>query len=154
MNMPALKKRSPSMFPPVRRRKDGFTLIEVLLVLVILAVLASLAVMAYGPIQRRANVNAAKSQIGLFKPTLDAFQMDVGTYPSTAQGLESLMAAPADLPNPAKWGGPYIDSLPIDPWGNRFQYVYPGTRRPDSYDVWSCGPDGVSGTEDDIGNWN
>ena len=73
-----------------RRRQGGFTLIEVLLVLVILVVLASLAVVAYGPIQRRANINAAKSQIGLLKTPLQTYQLSIGSYPTTAQGLDAL----------------------------------------------------------------
>lgn len=133
------------------RRRRGFTLIEVLLVLVILVVLASLAVVAYGPIQRRANINAAKSQIGLFKTPLQTYQMTVGSYPQT---LDALRAPPADLANPAKWDGPYLDSdVPLDPWGAPYYYAYPGSHSVDSYDLWSAGPDGVSGTEDDIGNW-
>ena len=139
-----------------RRRNSGFTLIEVLLVLVILVVLASLAVVAYGPIQRRAKVDAAKSQVGLFKTPLQTYQMTVGSFPTSAQGLAALIQAPADLPNPAKWDGPYLDTnvLPLDPWGNPYQYASPGTHNPDSFDVWSLGPDGVNGTADDIGNWN
>ena len=86
------------MQPRNRRRKGGFTLIEVLLVLVILVVLASLAVVAYGPIQRRANINAAKSQIGLFGTPLQTYQMTVGHFPTTAQGLDALRNPPADLP--------------------------------------------------------
>jgi general secretion pathway protein G len=139
-----------------RRRNSGFTLIEVLLVLVILVVLASLAVVAYGPIQRRAKVDAAKSQVGLFKTPLQTYQMTVGNFPTSAQGLAALIQPPADLPNPTKWDGPYLDTniLPLDPWGNPYQYSSPGSHNPDGFDVWSMGPDGVSGTADDIGNWN
>jgi general secretion pathway protein G len=142
-------------YSPKRHRRGGFTLIEVLLVLVILVVLASLAVLAYGPIQRRAHINAAKSQIGLYKTPLQMYQMTVGAYPTTTQGLDALRTAPGDLANASKWDGPYLDSpVPLDPWGNTYQYVSPGVRNTDSYDVWSSGPDGVSGTDDDIGNWN
>jgi general secretion pathway protein G len=137
------------------RRRSGFTLIEVLLVLAILVVIASLVVVALGPIQRRANINAAKSQIGLFKTPLQMFQMSIGAYPTTTQGLEALRAAPGDLANPAKWDGPYLEAaVPLDPWDHAYIYASPGTHNTDSYDVWSCGPDGVSGTEDDIGNWS
>ncbi len=137
-----------------RRRRGGFTLIEVLLVLVILVVLASLAVMAYGPVQRRANIDAARSQIGLFQTPLDMYQLSIGVYPTTGQGLDALRSPPPDLANPAKWDGPYLDSpVPLDPWGFPYQYACPGTYNPDKYDVWSVGPDGASGTEDDIGNW-
>jgi general secretion pathway protein G len=137
------------------RPQRGFTLMEVLLVLVILVVLASLAVVAYGPIQRKMKLDAAKSQVGLFKTPLQMYWMQIGAYPTTAQGLEALRTAPGDLPNPAKWDGPYLDSpVPVDHWDHPYQYVSPGTHNHDSYDVWSSGPDGQSGTEDDIGNWN
>ena len=137
-----------------RRREGGFTLIEVLLVLVILVVLASLAVVAYGPMQRRANINAAKSNIGLLKTPLQMYQVSIGSYPTTAQGLEALRVAPADLLNPSKWEGPYLESdVALDPWDNPYQYVSPGIHNPDSFDLWSFGPDGVNGTDDDIGNW-
>jgi general secretion pathway protein G len=143
------------MTPSQRRRQGGFTLIEVLLVLVILVILASFVVVAIGPIQRRANVNAAKTQIGMFKTPLQTYQMTVGSYPTTAQGLDALRMPPPDLPNPAKWDGPYLEAqVPTDPWGNFYQYAYPGIHNPDSYDAWSFGPDGMNGTEDDIGNWN
>jgi len=59
------------------------------------------------------------------------------------------------LPNPSKWDGPYLDrDVPKDPWGNPYQYGSPGPYNPDSFDVWSLGPDGVNGTQDDIGNWS
>jgi general secretion pathway protein G len=137
------------------RRRRGFTLMEVLLVLVILAVLGSLAALSYDAIRRRANINAAKSQVGLFKTPIQMYQMAVGSYPTTSQGLEALRKTPSDLPNPAKWDGPYLDSaIPLDSWDKPYQYVCPGEHNPDSYDVWSFGPDGVNGTDDDIGNWS
>lgn len=128
---------------------------EVLLVLIILAVLASLAVFAYQNTQRRANINAAKAQVGLLKTPLQAFQLSTGNYPTTAQGLQALRYLPSDLPDPSKWDGPYLESdVPLDPWGNPYQYVSPGIHNPDGYDLWSYGPDRLSGTDDDIGNWN
>jgi general secretion pathway protein G len=136
------------------RHRRGFTLMEVLLVLVILAVLGSLAALSYDAIRRRADINAAKSQIGLFKTPLQMYQMAVGAFPTTTQGLEALRTSPGDLPDPAKWDGPYLDSpVPLAPWGRAYQYLSPGTHNADGYDVWSFGPDGISGTEDDIGNW-
>ncbi len=131
------------------RRNRGFTLIEVLLVLVILVVLASLAVVAYGPIQRRANINAAKVQIDLFATALDSYQLAIGTYPSTASGLGSLRQAPADLQSPDKWDGPYLTKdIPSDPWNHPYEYCYPGVRNPDRFDVWTTSPDNQV-----IGNW-
>ena len=141
---------------PLRnRRYRGFTLMEVLLVLVILAVLGSMAALSYNAISRRANKKAAESQIGLFNTPIQMYQMAVGVFPTTAQGLEALRTAPADLPNPAKWDGPYLNKpVPLDPWDNPYQYVSPGVFNPNSYDVWSFGPDGVGSTQDDIGNWS
>ena len=137
----------------VARRRRGFTLIEVLLVLVILVVLASLAVVAIGPIQRSSRIKAAKAQIGLLKTPLETFQLDCGNYPLTEQGLQALLAPSADA---TKWNGPYLEGnlIPLDPWEHPYQYQYPGNRNPSSYDVWSLGPDGVDGTEDDVGNWS
>jgi general secretion pathway protein G len=136
------------------RRQRGFTLMEVLLVLVILAVLGSLTALSYDAIRRRADIHTAKSQIGLFESPIQMYQMVILALPTTAQGLEALRTAPSDLPNPAKWDGPYLTKpVPLDPWGNPYQYAAPGKYNTDGYDIWSYGPDGVNGTEDDIGNW-
>jgi general secretion pathway protein G len=127
-----------------RARRRGFTLVEVLLVLMILVFLASMAVMAYGPIQRQWKTNAAKGQIGLFGTALDMYQLAVGSYPTTGQGLEALRHAPGDLPNPTKWDGPYLKSeIPLDPWDRPYQYACPGQHHPDSYDVWTVSPEGA-----------
>jgi general secretion pathway protein G len=68
--------------------------------------------------------------------------------------LSALMTPPGDLANPAKWKGPYLEkAIPADPWGRPFQYAAPGKHNPQSFDVWSLGPDGADGTEDDVGNW-
>jgi general secretion pathway protein G len=139
------------MKPFHSRRGRGFTLIEVLMVLVILVIIASLAVSSYSNAQRSANINAAKAQIGLFKTPLSMYNMDVGMYPATNQGLQALISPPADLPNPAAWQGPYLDSaIPLDPWKRQYQYISPGRYNPD-YDVWSLGPSGSEQTA--IGNW-
>jgi general secretion pathway protein G len=136
------------MTRPANRRR-GFTLVEVLLVLVILMIMASLTLLAIGPMQRKAYINSAKTQIGLFKTPLSAYQLDVGSLPAS---LEALRRPPADLPNPAKWAGPYLESeVPLDPWGHPYQYACPGQHNPDSYDIWSLGPDGTG--NESIGNW-
>jgi len=140
-----------------RRRsgRRGFTLIEVLLVLVILVILVSLVAGTYFSSQRQAQVNAAKAQIGLFKTPLNMYRLNLNSYPTTDQGLEALRSAPSNLPNPAKWQGPYLDQpIPRDPWDNTYFYSCPGRMNPDTYDIWSAGPDGQSGTDDDIGNWS
>lgn len=128
-----------------RRRQGGFTLIEVLLVLVILVVLASLATVAYGPIQRRVKVNSARTQIGLLKNAIQTYQLSVETYPPT---LDALRVPPPDMQNSTKWDGPYLDAdVPLDPWGNPYQYAVPGSHNND-FDIWTVSPDGQ-----EIGNW-
>ena len=144
------------MHKPSRRfrRRCGLTLIEVLLVLVILVIIASLAVVAYGPIQRNAFIKAADAQIKAFKTPLQAYRIDQGDFPGTSQGLDALRNQPSDLAVPEKWIGPYLDrEVPLDPWGNPYRYENPGKYQTDWPDIWSYGPDGMDGTEDDIGNW-
>ena len=111
----------------------------------------------------REAINIAKTQIGLFVTALGRYQQSVGNFPTTKQGLQALRTRPPDLPKPKKWNGPYLNpevslhplnlELPLDPWGHPYHYRLPGTHNPDSFDVWSVGPDGVDGSEDDIGNW-
>jgi general secretion pathway protein G len=136
------------------RRNRGFTLIEVLLVLVILVIIASLAVTAYGPIQKKANINAAKVQIGAFETPLNAFNLDIGMFPTSNQGLQALRSPPGDLPNPGAWNGPYLNKeIPLDPWGRPYIYISPGRYNQD-YDVYSLGPYGQDNSPDNIGNWS
>ncbi len=93
-----------------RRRRDGFTLIEVLLVLVILVILGSIAVPMYISTQQQANVKAAKAQVLELKTPLNLYRMNTGDFPTS---LEALWLQPADV-NPAKWGGPYLEE-PLRP---------------------------------------
>jgi general secretion pathway protein G len=133
-------------------RKGGFTLIEVLLVMAILVILAGFAVGTYQGVKARTDRSAAKAQVLLLKSTIETYQATVDSYPSS---LQALRTCPQDLPDPTKWAGPYLDAdVPLDPWGNPYQYACPGQHNPDSFDVWSYGPDRVNGTPDDIGNWS
>jgi general secretion pathway protein G len=138
---------------PRRRRRAGFTLMEVLLVMVIIVMLGAFVGVAIRNAQGQANVNAAKAQIQQLQSPLDLYRLNINSYPSTSQGLAALEAAPGDIANQSKWQGPYLDKpVPLDPWDNPYQYMSPGNRNAD-YDLWSFGPDGQDGTADDIGNW-
>ena len=136
------------------RPREAFTLIEVLLVLVILVILGSLVGIQIRSAQKKGLVNSAKAQVGMFKTPLDMYQLDLGSYPSSSSGLEALRTAPGDVQD-SKWQGPYLEkAVPADPWGRQYQYANPGKHNTDGYDVWSLGPDGADGTDDDVGNWN
>jgi len=87
------------------------------------------------------------------KLPLQTYSMHMGDYPSTAEGLQALITPPASKAD--RWHGPYFEDakLPVDPWGEPYQYRYPATKNKRGYDVWSKGPDKQDGTDDDIGSW-
>jgi general secretion pathway protein G len=98
-------------------------------------------------------VNAAKMQVEMLKLAIDTYQFDAKQYPAS---LRDLIAAPVDTELAKRWRGPYMKSTRnafLDPWGNPYLYAHPGKRNPNTFDVWSIGPDGQDGTGDDIGNW-
>ena len=134
-----------------RRRptRQGFTLMEVLLVLVILVILGSMATMFIRGAQRKARADAARSQIGIFDNAVKMYELNALSYPQTAEGLAVLRTPPADA-TASSWAGPYLDrDVPPDPWGNAYQYEL---LDPDNFRIWSMGPDGISNTDDDIDN--
>jgi general secretion pathway protein G len=133
-----------------RNRRRGFSLMELLLVLVILGVLAALVVPRFANRSQQARETAAKADVSSIETAIGAFEIDNGRYPSTEEGLQALITAPAALD---AWHGPYLSrGLPKDPWGNEYVYRYPGQENPDGFDLYSMGPDGREGN-DDIGNW-
>jgi len=99
-----------------------------------------------------AQIRAARTQVGLIETAVQTYESSVNSYPPSLQALRS---QPKHLPDPSKWAGPYLyHDIPKDPWGNPYQFAVPGTHNPNSFDVWSYGPDGANGTADDIGNWD
>jgi general secretion pathway protein G len=129
--------------------KRAFTLIELLLVLVILAVLAGVVLPRMLGKAKDARIGAAKAQISIIESSLGRFDLDNDRLPTTEEGLEALVAAPPELTE--KWKGPYLDKgLPKDPFGKEYVYRNPGQRNAASFDLYSVGPDGVEGTDDDV----
>jgi general secretion pathway protein G len=156
-----------------RRDARGFTLMEMLVVLGILAMLLALVVPRILGTQKKADVSTAQSQIKLLQKCLQGYFLDMKEFPTTDQGLKALIEKPSDLSDEAakRWAGPYTDdgTLPKDPWGHEYQYEYPpthgaadstqnadDTKKTSSAnpDIWSFGPDGEDGTDDDICNWS
>jgi general secretion pathway protein G len=136
------------MLPPRRRpRRLAFTLIEILVVIAVIAILASLVAPNVFQHVGTARSTTARSQIEMLATALDAYRLDTGRYPSSAQGLDALVAAPS-VEAPATWRGPYLRrAVPRDPWGNAYVYTYPGVANPAGYDLLSLGADGRPGGE-------
>ncbi|MDR0520300.1 MAG: type II secretion system major pseudopilin GspG [Planctomycetaceae bacterium] len=138
-----------------KNSRKAFTLIEIMIVLFIIVMMAGAAVLALNGQRASAQRRITITYVKQLAQALEFYQNDIGQPPSTEQGLAALLNAPSDLPNPAKWNGPYLkdSAKDTDPWGNPYQYIAPGQHTRDGFDVWSYGPDGINGTEDDIGNW-
>ncbi|MCC7087061.1 MAG: type II secretion system major pseudopilin GspG [Pirellulales bacterium] len=131
-----------------RQVRTAFTLMEVLLVLVILVVLGSLAVGMFTGTQKKALERTAQVQVDSYDHAAQRYQIEMFSFPPS---LQDLRVNPSGSPN---WSGPYIDKdVPADPWGNPYQYDPQGPRHNNEKpDIWSYGPDGSPGTQDDIYN--
>ncbi len=140
---------------PTHARKPArgaFTLMEVLLAIAMISMLAFLVVGNLENFMTGGQTKIAQSMVGdSFATPIMSFKLSIGRYPTTEEGLKALMAAPESLSD--RWKGPYVRNIPLDPWGNPYQYRFPAVKSKDGYDVWSNGPDGQPDTEDDIGNW-
>lgn len=147
------------IFPRNRRRfrslrsTDGFSLIEILIALALLAALTGLVIASFGDVLGRGQEDVAKQFVdNSLETPLISYRIHTGSFPTTEQGLAALVTAPSE--RGSSWRGPYIKEIPLDPWGNPYQYRYPGTENPTSYDLWSYGPNMAEGGGDDIGNWD
>jgi general secretion pathway protein G len=134
---------------------NGFTLIEMMVVVVILGVLAALVVPKIMGRPDEARIVKVKHDIRAIEAALKLYKLDNYVYPSTDQGLEALVTKPQGEPEPRQWKeGGYLDRLPKDPWGTDYLYLSPGTQG--EMDIYSLGADGQtggSGVNADIGNW-
>jgi general secretion pathway protein G len=141
------------------RRQAAFTLIEIMAVVLIIGLLASIVGVQVISQIDRARVGTAKTQIKQLESAFAFYHMDNGRYPTTEQGLAALIEKPASAPEPRNYrAGGYLQggAVPLDPWGQPFQYQSPGTHNPGGFDLWSLGADGAPGGNDsdsDIGNW-
>jgi general secretion pathway protein G len=131
--------------------QSGFTLLEMLVVIVILGLLIGLVAPAVLRQLGGARVSIAHQSIARLGSVLDMYKLDVGSYPSTDQGLEALVQAPAGVSN---WNGPYVQSgqLPVDPWNHPYVYRDPADRAGHDYDLCSTGASGNATGDDMICN--
>ncbi len=132
---------------PVERREDGFTLLELLVVLAVLAMLIGLVAPAALRQLGNAKEKVAQQSVVRLAGVLDLYKLDVGRYPSTDQGLQALVAAPSGVRG---WHGPYLKdgALPEDPWDHPFVYRVPSKRSGHDFDLCSTGPTDQQGGAD------
>ena len=136
---------------PVAARNQGFTLIEVMIVVVILGILASIVVPRVMDRPEQARQVKARQDIRTLETALNLYKLDNFRYPTTDQGLQALVEKPTTEPEPKNWkSGGYMDRLPRDPWGNPYQYLAPGEHG--DFDLFSLGPDEQS-DEDNVNSW-
>jgi general secretion pathway protein G len=143
-------------YAPLRRSaEEGFTLVELMVVIVIIGLLSTLVALTVLPNLGKGAAVKAKSDISTLDEALELYRLNNLTYPSTADGLQALVKPPASLADPTRYQlGGYIKKLPNDPWGRPYLYASPGQHG--TFDISTLGADGApggTGENADIGNW-
>ena len=151
-----LSRRSASPGPAREKtkRRNGFTLVELMVVIVIIGLLATIVALNVLPSGDTARVQKARADIATIEQGLELYRLQMGSYPTTAQGLNALVSAPAGVDASRYQAGGYIKRLPEDPWNRPYLYASPGQHG--AADVWTLGADGKEGGEGidaDIGSW-
>jgi general secretion pathway protein G len=134
-------------------RRNGFTLLEIMLVVMIIAVLLASAIHFMGGNLGYAQDVRVKADLDSITTQLKLYQAMNGFLPTTEQGLEALVTRPDTDPKPTQWRQ-LMQKVPLDPWQLPYIYENPGKHNQDSFDLYSAGPDRKPGTDDDIGNWD
>ena len=143
-----------------RRRTAAFTLIEIMAVVIIIGLLTTIVGTAIFAQVDKGKVTTAVAQISNLEGVLELYRMDNGRFPTTEQGIDALVVAPTSEPAPRSYPpGGYLKGgrVPLDPWGEAYQYEAPGQHNPHAFDLWSLGADGAPGGDGvnaDIGNWS
>jgi general secretion pathway protein G len=141
--------------PPRRSAENGFTLVELMVVIVIIGLLATLVALTVLPQLGKASAQKAKADIATLDQALELYRLNNLSYPATTEGLGALITPPSSLADPSRYQpGGYIKKLPKDPWGRDYKYENPGKHG--AYDIYTLGADGVeggAGENADLGNW-
>ncbi|MFY8352649.1 type II secretion system major pseudopilin GspG [Pseudoalteromonas sp. SSM20] len=135
------------------KKQSGFSLLEIMVVLVIIGMIMAIVAPNIMGQQEEAKIDKARIDISALEDAMNMYKLRNNRYPTTEQGLEALVEETTIEPLPKRFPeGGFIEKLPVDPWENPYQLVSPGEFS--KIDIFSMGPDGVAGTEDDIGNWD
>jgi general secretion pathway protein G len=145
--MPMFVSRRRRHSAPVSKRtsEEGFTLIELMVVIVILGLLATVVLINVLPSQQKAMVTKARADIATLEQAMEMYRLDNFRYPSGGEGLNALVSPPAGSQTGQFRPGGYIKNLPKDPWGRPYQLTVPGRNGP--FDIYSLGADGAPGGE-------
>ena len=159
--VPSLSKHVPATRPstsagPKRKKRgeEGFTLVELMVVIVIIGLLATIVAFNVLPAGDKGKITKAKADISTIDGALEIYKLQLNNYPTTSQGLQALVTAPGGIDASEYQRGGYIKKLPNDPWGRPYLYASPGQHG--EADVWTFGADGKEGGEGvnaDIGSW-
>ena len=134
------------------KKQSGFSLLEIMVVLVIIGMIMAIVAPNIMGQQEEAKIDKAKIDISALEDAMNMYKLRNNRYPTTEQGLEALVEETTIEPLPKRFPeGGFIEKLPVDPWDNPYKLVSPGEFG--KIDIFSMGPDGVSDTDDDIGNW-
>ncbi len=133
-----------------KRREQAFTLVELLLVVTIIGILAGAVMLNFSGRTQEAKVTRARQDITNIGMALSMYEIAIGSYPTSDQGLQALV----ENPGVEGWTKPFIQQKTFkDPWGNEYRFSNPGDRSGKEYDLYSVGPDTQDGSDDDVGNW-
>jgi general secretion pathway protein G len=134
---------------PRIRRNSGFTLLEMVIVLGIIAMILGGAIFSMNKIGNSAKLSQVESDFKSFESALAMYKLNAGSFPTTQQGLNALVAKPSSTPVPRRWVQ-VMSKVPKDPWGTEYGYRFPGKKRANDFEMFSKGEDGIEGTPDDL----